>query len=169
MRVEAVTAIPKRATTFAADAADSGTTLALKNFATAIAGEDSLFVLLEPLSDPTPVGSDRPRECSADVVLGFQPPELARQRSVYFSLLEKLIELLKEAGSAETLGAEICLLSETRDLPGSPQIALCVRLIAFGDSPEQARLRWGLGLAHLQQALLFTSRFLRQQVKQAGS
>jgi len=169
MRVEAVSTIPKRTTTFAADTADSGTNLALKNFATATGGEDSLFVLLEPLQGPAHVGSDRPREFSADVVLGFRSPELARQRSVYFSLLEKLIELLKEAGSAETLAAEVCLLSETRDLPSRSQTALCVRLIAVGESPEQARLRWGLGLAHLQQALLFTSRFLRQQVKQAGN
>jgi hypothetical protein len=41
-----------------------------------------------------------------------------------------------------------------------------VRLLAKGDSAEQAALRWGLGLAHLQQALLFTSRHLRQHLKQ---
>jgi hypothetical protein len=66
------------------------------------------------------------------------------------------------------LAAKLCLLSETRDVPSLPQTALCIRLIAFGDSSEQAGLRWALGLAHLQQALLFTSRLLRQQVKQAG-
>jgi hypothetical protein len=169
MRVEAVAAIPKRPSTPTADAADPATSLALKNFATAMAGEDSLFALLEPQLGPTPAAADRPREFSADVVLGFQQTELARQKTLYFLLLEKLIELLKEAGSAETLAAQICLLTETRDIPSVPQTALCIRLTAVGDSPEQARLRWGLGLAHLQQALLFTSRLLRQQVKQAGN
>jgi len=169
MRVEAVAAIPKRAGTFAVDAADPGTNLALKNFAAAMAGEDSLFILVEPLSGPSPAGADRPGEFSGDVVLRFQQSELARQKTLYFLLLEKLIELLKEAGSLETLEAKLCLLAETRDVPSSLQTAVCIRLIACGDSPEQARLRWGLGLAHLQQALLFTSRLLRQQVKQAGS
>jgi hypothetical protein len=41
-----------------------------------------------------------------------------------------------------------------------------MRLAAKGNTPEQAVLRWGLGLAHLQQALLFTSRHLRQQIAQ---
>jgi len=39
-------------------------------------------------------------------------------------------------------------------------------LEAVGDNGDQAALRWGLGLAHLQQALLFTSRHLRQLISQ---
>jgi hypothetical protein len=49
-------------------------------------------------------------------------------------------------------------------MPGG--LALRVDLEAVGDSNEQATLRWGLGLAHLQQALLFTSRHLRQKISQ---
>jgi hypothetical protein len=41
-----------------------------------------------------------------------------------------------------------------------------VDLEAVGDSNEQATLRWGLGLAHVQQALLFSSRYLRQKISQ---
>jgi hypothetical protein len=41
-------------------------------------------------------------------------------------------------------------------------------LEARGTGGEQARLRWGLGVAHVQQALLFTSRYLRQQMGQNG-
>jgi len=44
-----------------------------------------------------------------------------------------------------------------------------MELEAAGDSSEQATLRWGLGLAHLQQALLFTSRYLRQQNSQKSA
>jgi hypothetical protein len=43
-----------------------------------------------------------------------------------------------------------------------------MRLAAQGDSAEQAVLRWGLGLAHVQQALLFTSRHLRMRLAQTG-
>jgi hypothetical protein len=41
------------------------------------------------------------------------------------------------------------------------ELELWIRLAAKGESPEQAVLRWGLGLTHIQQALLFSSRFLR--------
>jgi hypothetical protein len=43
---------------------------------------------------------------------------------------------------------------------------LGIELEAVGDNSDQAALRWGLGLAHLQQALLFTSRYLRQLISQ---
>jgi hypothetical protein len=36
-------------------------------------------------------------------------------------------------------------------------------MVAHGESAEQAEIRRGLGLARLQQALLFRARVLRQQ------
>jgi hypothetical protein len=49
----------------------------------------------------------------------------------------------------------------------SPGIfSLRIELEAVGNNGDQAALRWGLGLAHLQQALLFTSRYLRQLISQ---
>ena len=77
-----------------------------------------------------------------------------------------LIELLREAGSTETLRATLCLTSGKAKQDKQRQVALWVRLAARGDSPEQAALRWGLALTHLQQALLFTSRHLRMQLAQ---
>ena len=41
---------------------------------------------------------------------------------------------------------------------------LGIRLVAEGSSAQQAELRWGLGLARIQQALLFRSRALKQQI-----
>ena len=41
---------------------------------------------------------------------------------------------------------------------------LAVFLYARGATPEQAEVRWGLGLVRIQQALLFTSRILRQKI-----
>jgi hypothetical protein len=44
-------------------------------------------------------------------------------------------------------------------------IGYCIRLSVYagGSSPQQAEVRWGLAMAHAQQALLFASRALRQQ------
>ena len=90
--------------------------------------------------------------------------------------MEKLIELLKEAGSSESLETTLCLTSGSisvgssgsQDKPSQKELALWLRLAAKGESPEQAVLRWGLGLAHIQQALLFTSRYLRLHLAQTG-
>jgi hypothetical protein len=41
-------------------------------------------------------------------------------------------------------------------------------LVGRGGTLEQAELRWGLGVAHLQQALLFLSRAVRQQKARAN-
>jgi hypothetical protein len=85
---------------------------------------------------------------------------------LYFQLLQKLIELLRGAGSQEVLMARLCLVSAGKDESTPGIFSLHIELEAVGDSGEQAALRWGLGLAHLQQALLFTSRYLRQRVSQ---
>ncbi|MGC2231721.1 MAG: hypothetical protein WBA09_09455, partial [Candidatus Acidiferrum sp.] len=59
--------------------------------------------------------------------------------------------------------------SDGEDQRKQKGLALWVRLSAKGDSPEQALLRWSLGLAHIQQALLFTSRHLRLHLAQTGT
>jgi hypothetical protein len=41
---------------------------------------------------------------------------------------------------------------------------LSIRLVAEGNSAQQAELRWGLGLARVQQALMFRSRALKQLI-----
>lgn len=168
MRVEAVEKIPKR-TARAEAAADAAATLAIKNFVAALQNNDSLFALLEPLEGPARDGESSERTFFGDIVVGFKQEEFSRQRGLQFLLVEKMIELLREAGSKDTLEAKLCLTSQhpLEGEGGQKQHALCVRLLAKGDSAEQAALRWGLGLAHLQQALLFTSRHLRQYLKQA--
>jgi len=166
MRVEAVAALPKL-TESATPSAEPSTTLAIKNFQAAMASDDSLVALLEPLRSPVAERATAPYSCAADALLAFKQPDFAAQRSFYFLLLQKLVDLLGAAGSKETLEAKLWLM-ETGDA-GLRAVALCVRMSAQGDSPEQALLRWGLGLAHLQQALLFTSRQLRQQLKQNGN
>jgi hypothetical protein len=169
MRVEAVGEMPKRAGEAGVVTVDAAAGLAIKSFLAAMESDDSLFCLIEPIEGPSADGAAGRSVCSGDIVLEFRQAELKRQKSLHFLLIEKLIELLKDAGSQETLKATLSLVSGKQEQPNPKELVLWMRLDAKGDSPEQALLRWGLGLAHIQQALLFTSRHLRMHLAQAES
>jgi hypothetical protein len=176
MRVEAVGELPKRLSGTRAASGEAAASLAIKNFLAAIESDDSLFCVSQPLAGPSPEESSSGRVCSGDIVIEFRQSEYSSNRSLHFLLIEKLIELLKEAGSANTLEATLCLTSgsisvshsESEEKSIQKQLAMGIRLAAKGESAEQAVLRWGLGLAHIQQALLFTSRHLRMYLAQAN-
>ena len=176
MRVEAVGEMPRRAGGAGPIAGDAAAGLAIKSFLAAIESDDSLFCVAQPLTGPSAEVSSSGQVFSEDIVLEFRQAELKCQRSLHFTLMEKLIELLKETGSKETLQATLCLTSTSTlgsnsgkpEKPNPKELELWIRLAAKGESPEQAVLRWGLGLAHIQQALLFTSRFLRMQLAQTS-
>jgi len=141
---------------------------ALKNFFAAVSSDDSLFAAETSGVKLGSAASDGQRTCRAAFVVNFRDERQASSRAFHFSLLEKLSELLKAAGSADSLGAVLCLVPGKAGESNSTALALWVCLEARGSSPEQAGLRWGLGLAHVQQALLFLSRYLRQQIGQSG-
>jgi len=176
MRVDVVEKIAGRTGKTGAVAPDAAVSLAVKNFLAAIESDDSLFCVAQPLAGPTTDESEGGRIYSGDIVLEFRHIEHSRQQRLHFLLLEKLVELLKEAGSQESLATTLCLTtasisvgtSESEEQPRQKELALWIRLAAKGDSAEQAQLRWGLGLAHIQQALLFTSRHLRLHLTQMG-
>jgi hypothetical protein len=155
MLVDVVESLPKLDDAGAAVVSDEAVDRALRSFTAAIDGADSLFQCETPR--PAVVGAGL---CSGDFALNFRA-SLEKNRRVHFVLVEKLVELLRQAGSAETLATRISLT------PQPSGAVLRIRLEARGSSAEQARLRWGLGLAHVQQALLFTSRYLRQQGSQS--
>ncbi len=169
MRVVAVEKVLSRAGGVEAAPADApaSLSLAIKNFLAAMESDDSMLSLLEPISGPAAEESSGGRVYAGEIVLDFRQTELGRQRSLHFLLLEKLIELLKEAGSQESLEATRCLTSRKHEDLNQKTHALWVRLAAKGETTEQAALRWGLGISHLQQALLFTSRHLRLHLAQA--
>ena len=157
MRVEIVAEMVLKAG--AAPAAESR---ALQAFLAAVKGDESLFHLTGVATwQPTPSAETGVHGFGGSFVLGFRDGTLNRNRGLYFSLLEKLAELLREAGSPESLEARLGL---TREAADGSLLRLALQLVGSGNSPEQAELRWGLGLIHVQQALLFTSRYLRQQL-----
>jgi hypothetical protein len=157
MLVDVMESLPARDDQSTSVSDDAGVERALRSFATAIESEDSLFECESP--EPRVVGDGL---CSADFELRLRAA-LGKSRQLQFALVEKLVELLRAAGSAETLAARICLA------PQGSGTVLRLRLEARGNSGQQARLRWGLGVAHVQQALSFTSRYVRQQISQSGA
>lgn len=177
MRVEVIEKIEKGMKETRRGNGEAGQNLAVKNFLAAIESDDSLFCIAQPLAGPGETASAVGVVCSEDIVLEFRQAEYSRQKGLHFMLVEKLVELLSEAGSRDSLETILCLTAASISVGGSDVedqrkqkgLALWVRLTAKGDSPEQALLRWGLGLAHIQQALLFTSRHLRLHLAHAGS
>lgn len=134
----------------------------LQGFVAAIHSDDSLFKVFELSAGSAASGTETGGHGFAgSFVLGFREDGLNQNRGLYLSLLEKLSELLRAAGSADSLEARLGLNSS---VAGPNQVRLVLHLLATGASSEQAELRWGLGLVHVQQALLFTSRYLRQQL-----
>jgi hypothetical protein len=176
MRVEVVGEMPKRTAGAGVVAADATAGLAIKSFLAAIDTLDSLFCVAQPLTGPSADEGAGGRVYFGDIVLEFREAENSRNRSLHFILMEKLSELLREAGSQESFETTLCLTSgsisvSASGIPVKPyqkELALWMRLAAKGASAEQAALRWGLGLAHIQQALLFTSRHLRMHLAQTG-
>jgi hypothetical protein len=166
MRVEIVESIPEYGAGTAMVSSDLAARRALTNFFAMIGTDNSLFSGAPRGTVPTERKSVKDHTCGGDFVFAFRSAELARDRKLHFLLVEKLIELLKEAGSAEFLLAKVCLISTGAKEAIGLECAVWLSLEATGDSHEQAGLRWSLGLAHLQQALLFTSRYLRLQISQ---
>jgi hypothetical protein len=185
MRVVVVEKIARRPEAAGIVGGDAEASLAVKNFIAAIDSDDSLFCAAQPL---TRASVEEPKvDCdfsgtvySGDIVLRFRRAEHSRLKSIHFLLMEKLTELLKADGSQESLEATLCLTQEeisvsssvsapeNREMRNQGGMALWIRLTAKGDSPERALLRWGLGLAHVQQAVLFSSRHLRLHLTQTN-
>jgi hypothetical protein len=168
MRVEAVESLPVRDTTSLPVLEDVAVNRALRNFFAAIESDDSLFAGEAAGDAPAGGAPGAGAVYSGDFLLRFRDASLANSRTLHFSLMEKLVELLKAAGSADSLVASLCLSSSAATQGKPAGLALRLRLEARGNSSEQAALRWGLGLAQVQQALLFTSRYLRQQIARAA-
>jgi len=165
MRIEVVESVPEHPGTNAGAVEEPSVKLALQNFRSALQSDDSLFDSQEAGPAPVAGGGGGPAKCAGEFLVSFRDAGPAGNRGMYFQLIQKLIELLKDAGSQEVMAVSLCLTSEKRKGIPKGALGLRIRLETTGESNEKAALRWGLGLAHLQQALLFISRYLRQKTK----
>jgi hypothetical protein len=138
----------------------------LHNFLATVNSADSVFstarcrVWLEPETGDT-------SEFASQIDLFFAPEDLNTERSHYEGLCQRLLELLAHE-SGETVRVELRVRRCRFGATGGSGFGLALFLRARGETPGQAEIRWGLGLAHLQQALLFVSRTVRQRLAQAG-
>jgi hypothetical protein len=137
---------------------------ALASFLVAVNSGDSLFqtagvkVWLE--NDPA---DDQAFLFSGRFVFAFAEPAMNFNQDSFTRLLSRLQGLLSDTEASEAirvgLAIHLCRYAEVS------RWGFCASLLvqAWGSAEEQARLRWALGLAHVQKALLFSSRVLRQE------
>lgn len=147
----------------------------LKSFLAAVNSADSFFSTVRCKAwlredDPASgaISSADPCEFASRVDLVFASEPLNLERSHYEGLTRHLQELLTRDAAPDVLRAELRVCPCRFRALGRSGFYLRILLYARGATPEQAELRWGLGLARIQQALLFSSRVLRQQHGQAS-
>ncbi len=138
----------------------------LRNFLTTVNGTESIFTTASAStrSDlPAVVSGAGAHEFAFEATLVFAEPSLNFERRQFLELSSGLKELL-ERDPADTIRAVLRIAP--CDFPAQAQRGFClgIRLVAEGDSPEQAELRCGLAMARIQQALLFRARSLKQQI-----
>lgn len=133
-----------------------------------INGADSLFASFaataaEAAAQP---GTSAPAGFGSSVMLVFADPTLNHQRDRYEHLAIQLSGLLLRE-SAEALTCELAVAG--CEFPAESKRGYCLRiaLLARGETTDQARVRWGLGLARVQQALLYCSRQIRLKLRDA--
>ena len=146
--------------------------LPLRSFLAAVNSTDSVFATakcdtwLKQDEPGSPEAEGGPYEFASYVDLVFALEDFNFERGHYEGLTKRLEELMTRGAAADTLRAELCVRHcHFRNVAGWG-FYLTIFLCARGSTPEQAELRWGLGLARLQQALLFISRVIRHQLPQ---
>ncbi len=140
--------------------------LPLRNFLASVNGAESIFTTASATTKsdlPATVSADLGYEFASQARIVFAEPSLNWERRHYVDLRSGLQELL-DRDTADAIRAVLRISS--CDFTAENQCGFCldIRLVAEGESPQQAELRWGLGLARVQQALLFRSRALKQQI-----
>jgi hypothetical protein len=137
----------------------------LRIFLSAVNSADSSFssVSVSTRADsPASVSAGESYEFASQARLVFAHPSLNFKRERFASLTAGLKELL-ERDSGEATRAVLRISPCDFPAQGRRGFCLSLRLVAHAVSAEQAEMRCGLGLALLQQALLFSARALRQQ------
>lgn len=111
-------------------------------------------------SNASPAGGKAESIFNSRVDLVFSDSKLNTQERQE-DAVRRLIELWMKEPASESFSARLEILP-CRIREASNAAALRITLSARGATPEQARMRWGLGVTKVQQSLLFVSRTLRQ-------
>src|ERR1700758_5268531 len=103
MRVDVVEALPEQDQAAVRAFSDAAVDRALKSFRAALESADSLFAA--EIGGVLLIDNSNENVCLGTITLTFRDEKLAANRSAHFGLLEKVSELLRQAGSAESLTA----------------------------------------------------------------
>jgi hypothetical protein len=140
--------------------------LPLRNFLTEVNGPESIFATSNAATKsdlPGAIYGGSAYEFASQAVIVFAAPSFNWDRSHYVDLCSGLKELL-ERDPSDAVRAVLKISSCEFAAEQRRGFSLGIRLVAEGSSAQQAELRWGLALARVQQALLFRSRTLKQQI-----
>jgi hypothetical protein len=142
--------------------------LALANFRAALGGKDSFFQLQDFAAGFPGKPAEMHGACAGQFVIVFRRLDLSANHNLYSILSQTLQELLKKTSSSDALFATLCVTAPATEEARAPELSLILQLEAIGSTPEQAEVRWGLGLVHVQEALLSASRLLKQHLAKTG-
>ena len=137
---------------------------ALTNFRTAVCAKESFFHLQDSVAGFQERSGQAHGTYVGRFVIAFRRLDLSADRNLYFILLQALQEPLKNASSSDALFATMCVTAPVTDATHASEPYLILQLEALGVTPEQAELRWGLGLQRVQEALLSASDLLREHL-----
>ena len=135
----------------------------LGRFLDVVNGADSVFCTAKCSTHVTQ-GAAAPREAhgfASSVHLLFAEEKYNFRVEHFDGLAKQLQDLLVRDSPADSLEAELRVRHCRFRTAGRDGFCLVILLQARGTTAEQAELRWGLGLARIQQALLFLSRVVR--------
>ena len=140
--------------------------LPLRNFLASVNGAESIFATAGAATksdSPATVSAGSAYEFASQATIVFAAPGFNWERKNYAGLASGLKELL-ERDTADAVRAALRISPCDFTAESRRGFRLSIRLVAEGSSAQQAEFRWGLGLARVQQALLFRSRALKQHV-----
>jgi hypothetical protein len=138
--------------------------LPLRAFLTNINANDSIFSTIGcKVWSTTEAPGDEPEVFVSRIDLIFLREATNFGRGPHENLANRLRELLT-AETTETLRVELRI--SPVEFAGE-DCGFCLRVMVYarGATPAQAEVRWGLGLARMQQALLFVARALRHEIE----
>lgn len=137
----------------------------LASFLTAVNGPGSLFITARAKvwNEPT---SNAATEFTfhSQIDLMFMQESFNFMPERFEELERRLVELWMRESSGDALSARLEILRCKYGAARKEGAALRLTLVAKSASADQARIRWGLGIVRVQQALLFVSRAMRQKL-----
>lgn len=137
----------------------------LAGFLTVVNGAGSLFstvrakVWEEPNSQ---AGAEFTFHSRVDLMFARSEFNFIPER--YEDAVQRLVMLWMKDSSGDALSVRMEILPCAYKAEKQEGAALRMMLTARSASAEQARVRWGLGIVRVQQALLFVSRAMRQKL-----